>query len=248
MKRYLIIACVLFAAAFSAYAYDSGQAVIAHLSKQLRIKPSDITPTPVPGLYQIRVGPQVNYVTADGHYFIRGEIIDLKSGYNLTVAERDKARLQSLAKIGQSKMIVFAPPHPTQRITVLTDVDCEYCRLLEHERPALNAMGIEVRYLFYPRDGVGTPGWNKAVAVWCAKDQKAAFTAAMQGKQVKSAHCNAAPVAAGYEFAQQLGINGTPAIITDHGRMIDGYLPLEAMASVLGVDPHKFTAARNTKH
>lgn len=243
--RYLsFLACLLLLLACTAGAANGNQDVIERLAKQVHVKPGAIAATPIPNLYRVQLGPRVDYITADGHYFIRGEIIDLKSGNNLTLADRARARLASLQKLSQTDMIVFAPPHPTSQITVLTDIDCEFCRLLERERPVLNSMGVEVRYLFFPRDGVGTVSWNKAVSVWCAKDRKAAFLAAMSGKPVDSPKCDAAPVAAGYEFGQMLGIDGTPAIITERGRMIDGYLPLPALVSVLGINPHKASAAQ----
>ncbi|HEX5340135.1 MAG TPA: DsbC family protein [Gammaproteobacteria bacterium] len=245
MKRLIPLVCVLcLAAVFGAFAADDSAAVIAHLARQLGVKPAEIAPAPIPGLYRVLLGPQVAYVSADGRYFLHGDIIDLKHGDNLTRTERAHARLAYLQQIGESGMIVFAPAHIKRSITVLTDIDCEYCRLLEQDRPALNAMGVEVRYLFYPRDGVGTASWNKAVTVWCAKDRKAAFTAAMHGQPVSGGKCNAAPVNAGYEFGRLLGIDGTPAIITDRGRLIDGYIPLSAMADMLGVDTPHAAASR----
>jgi thiol:disulfide interchange protein DsbC len=237
MKRFLTLVLASSFVAFSAHAAENSDAVIARLARQLGVKSTEITVAPIPGLYRILLGPQVAYVSADGRYFLRGDIIDLKSGNNLTAAERDQARLTYLQQLGEADMIVFSPAHIKRSITVLTDIDCDYCRLLEQDRPALNAMGIEVRYLFYPRDGVGTVSWDKAVSVWCAKDRKAAFTSAMHGQPVKTLNCNASPVAAGYEFGRLLGIDGTPAIITDRGRMINGYLPLDALASTLGLDP-----------
>jgi len=246
IKSVALFACLVLLGACSAGAANSNQAVIARLAKQIHVKPGAIAATPIPDLYRVQLGPRVDYITADGHYFIRGEIIDLKTGNNLTLAERAKARLTSLKKLSQADMIVFSPPHPTRQITVLTDIDCEFCRLLERERPALNSMGVEVRYLFFPRDGAGTASWNKAVAVWCAKDKKAAFLAAMNGKPVNSPKCNASQVAAGYEFGQMLGIDGTPAIITEKGRMIDGYLPLPALVSVLNLNPHQARTTRAT--
>lgn len=241
MKRLLPLLLLCFAT-FAAGAAEDSRAVIARLARQLGVKPAEIAPAPIPGLYRVLLGPQVAYVSADGRYFLHGDIIDLKSGNNLTSEARARARLASLQQIKPSDMIVFAPQHVMRSITVLTDIDCEYCRLLERDRPALGAMGVEVRYLFYPREGVGSASWDKAVAVWCAKDRKAAFTAAMHGQAVKPAKCNVAPVMAGYEFARQLGVDGTPAIITDQGRLIDGYLPVAALADVLHLD----AAAANT--
>ncbi len=230
----LLLACILSGAACIVQA-GNGAAVEAQLAKQLGLRAGDVTASPVPGLYRITIGPQVAYVSTDGRYLIRGDIIDMRDGDNLTLSQRAQARLAYIKQLGPADMIVFAPPHTKHTITVLTDIDCEYCRMLEHDRPELNAMGIAVRYLFFPRDGAGSVSWQKAVAVWCAKDRKAAFEAAMRGEPVKSAKCNAAPVAAGYRFGQLLGIDGTPAIITDRGRLIDGYLPAPELAYALNL-------------
>lgn len=203
------------------------------LAKMLGLEVEDIAPAPIPGLYQVTIGPQVAYITADGRYIIRGDIIDVHSGENLTASDRAEMRLAYLQQLGTADMIVFSPTHPRHTITVLTDIDCQYCRVFERDRPTLNAMGVTVQYLFFPIDGVGSPSWHKAMAVWCSSDRKSALEAAMVGKLVTSTPCDTAAMTAGYRFGRLLGLNGTPAIITDRGRLIDGYLPPTELVSLL---------------
>jgi len=212
---------------------DSVTSDEVRLAKMLGLKVKDITPTPIPGLYQITIGPQVAYVSADGRYIVRGDIIDVHSGDNLTASNRAEMRLAYLQQLGTADMIVFSPTHPQHTITVLTDIDCQYCRVFERDRPTLNAMGVAVQYLFFPIDGIGSPSWHKAMAVWCSSDRKSALEAAMAGKPVTSTPCDTAAMTAGYRFGRLLGLNGTPAIITDRGRLIDGYLPPSELVSLL---------------
>ena len=228
----LLLAVAMLTTAAAALA-DGNSTAQARLARQLGINSTDVVVSPIPGLYRITLGPQIAYVSADGRYLVRGDIINLQSGDNLTAGQRDAARLAYLKQLGSASMLVFAPPHPKQILTVFTDIDCHYCRVLEHDRPRLNAMGIAVQYLFFPREGRGSPSWQKAVDVWCATDRKAAFAAAMNGATPKPAHCDAAAVAAGYTFGQLLGLDGTPVMLTDTGRLIDGYLPPPALATVL---------------
>ncbi len=232
----LFIGCALLGAVLIAHAGNS-TSVEARLAKQLGLKPADVIASPIPGLYRITIGPAVAYASADGRYLIRGDIIDMRGGENLTANQRAQARLAYLTQLAPSDMIVFASSHPKHTITVLTDIDCGYCRALERDRPALNAMGITVRYLSYPRDGKDSVSWQKAVDVWCSKDRKAAFESAMSGRTVKSAECSSTAVAAGYQFGQMLGLDGTPAIITEHGQLIDGYLPPQELGYALGMVP-----------
>jgi thiol:disulfide interchange protein DsbC len=182
----------------------------------------------------VTLGPQVLYLTADGKYALRGELIELGSGKDLSAEDRAAARLAYLKAMGEADMIVFAPPHPRHVLTVLTDIDCGFCRQLAGDMPHLLGLGVELRYLAYPRSGVSSPSWDKAAAVWCAKDRRGAYQSAMQGKTVAATPgCDERAVLAGYDLAMKLGLHGTPVIITEGGQMIDGYLPPEDLVKLL---------------
>jgi len=117
---------------------------------------------------------------------------------------------------------------------VFTDVDCGYCRKLHSQMSELNELGIRVRYLAYPRSGPDTPSWEKAEAVWCAKDRKDAITRAKKGEKIeRDAACKDTPVAADYELGEEMGVRGTPAIITETGEYLGGYLPPPQLAKYL---------------
>lgn len=186
----------------------------------------ELQPSPIPGIYQFREGAQVSYLTADGRYFIDGNIYDMHSRQNLTALQRARARVALIDSVPQAQMLVFSGPRPRYTITVFTDVDCPYCRELHSHIAELNALGVRVRYLFYPRTGPGTLSWRKAEAVWCSPDRRAAFTRAEAGQDPNLAKvCSANPVAREYALGQQIGVRGTPAIVTASGAYIDGYLP-----------------------
>lgn len=231
--RLLILAFLLLPILSTAQA----DGTVDRLAAKLKVRTADIKRSPAAGLYQVTLGPQVVYVTADGRYLLRGDILELESGRDLTRTQRDEARIAYIDRINRKNMIVFPVPHPKHTLTVLTDIDCQYCRAIAQEMPQLASLGVELRYLAYPRAGVGSPSWDQAVAVWCAKDRRTAYRDAMQGKPVAMAKkCDAAPVAAGYDLAQRLGATGTPVIITETGQLIDGYLPAEQLVQLLN-DP-----------
>ena len=128
----------------------------------------------------------------------------------------------------------------------LTDIDCAYCRQLADEMPQLVQAGVEVRYLAFPRTGVDSPSWDKAVSVWCARDRRIAYQLAMKGNPVAApdASCDSRPVLAGYEFAHKLGLDGTPVIFTEDGHLIDGYVPADQLVKLLD-NPSLLAAASN---
>jgi len=183
-----------------------------------------ISASPIRGLYQVMLGGQVSYISGDGRYLIRGDIFDVVEERNLTEVYRETARQTAIDQIGQSNMIVFSPAEVKHTITVFTDIDCGYCRKLHRQIEGYNDLGIEVRYLFFPRSGPDTSSWYKAENVWCADDQNAALTKAKSGVDVKSADCGGTPVTDHYQLGLSIGIRGTPAIVVQGGELIPGYV------------------------
>lgn len=198
-------------------------------------KPEDVRTTPIPGMYEITLGSNTAYVSGDGKYLIYGDLFELASKVNLTEAHRTEVRVKALSTLKDADVIVFTPPvTPVKHtITVFTDVDCGYCRKLHGEMAELNNLGIRVRYAAYPRSGPGTESWTKAESVWCAKDRRGAMTHAKLGEPVAPAKCGTTPVASQYHLGETVGVNGTPAIFTDTGQYISGYLPPQKLAAYL---------------
>ncbi|HEB78229.1 MAG TPA: DsbC family protein [Methylothermaceae bacterium] len=191
-----------------------------------------IRETPVPGLYEVSIGPRIYYVSKDGRFLLQGHLIDLASRTDLTEARLAQARLAQLNKIGEDKMIVFSPEKPRHTVTVFTDIDCGYCRRLHSQIDQYMDLGIRVRYMFFPRAGKGSRSYDKAVAVWCAKDRRQALTAAKQGKEIEMLRCDN-PVDQHMALAESFGVRGTPMIVTETGEILPGYFPPEALAQHL---------------
>jgi len=134
--------------------------------------------------------------------------------------------------LGEENMIIFPAKNSKHTISVFTDIDCGYCRKLHNEIDQYNAKGITVRYLAFPRAGIGSPSYDKAVSVWCEKDRQAAMTRSKSGETLPKASCKN-PVAEEYELGQLLGVNGTPALVLDNGSLLPGYVPANRLVRVL---------------
>lgn len=185
---------------------------------------TDIRKTPIKGVFEVSIGSEVGYVSEDGKYLLHGDLIELGSQKNLTEQRRQTARAKLLAQLGEQNMIVFGPKKPKHTITVFTDIDCGYCRLMHKEIKGYQDQGIAVRYLFFPRAGMNSDSARKADAVWCAKDRRDGMTRAKQGETLPAGQCKT-PVARHYQAGIDVGVRGTPAIVTEDGRMIPGYQP-----------------------
>lgn len=195
--------------------------------------PDRVSESPVTGLYEVTVGPQLFYVSADGRYLMQGTIIDLDTKQNITEPRKGEARLNAIDEVGEENMVVFTPEKVEHTVTVFTDIECGYCRKLHREIDQYLDEGIKIRYLMYPRAGVGSSAYEKAVSVWCSSDRNTWLTRAKQGEEVPHKECDN-PVREQMLLGQLLGIQGTPALVTDSGQLIPGYVPAKRLASMLG--------------
>ena len=216
---------------------EDSQKIKAMLAKQMPdLKVTEINKTPLAGIYEVIMPPQILYISHDAKYVFSGNIINAETGQNLTLPQRDKVRIQAVDMFGEKSMIVFAPKKVKHTITVFTDIDCTYCRKLHKEIGQYNKLGIKVRYMAFPRAGIGSSSYKKAVSVWCSDDRKAALTKAKNGETIPEKDCKN-PVADQYHLGEQLGVQGTPAILLESGQLVPGYVPADRLFK--GLEEHK---------
>ena len=227
-KLNYLLTMILCCLAFSGYAESTADAEknIRHTLQQLA--PDDtitrIGPTPFENLYEVIMGPSVIYMSGDGRFIMKGDLYDMQEHQNISENERQLARKAIFSSLSANEYIEFSPENPEHIIYVFTDIYCGYCRKLHHDVPVLNKNGLAVRYLAYPRTGIGSSSYSKLEAVWCAEDRQQAMTDAKNGKNVVSKQCSN-PVANEYELGQKFGLRGTPAIYKANGEELSGYIP-----------------------
>ena len=224
----------------AATAHGEGADTLIERLKKLRpnIPINDVHPTPAAGIYALELeGGTILYGTEDGRFLFAGDMYELTDAslVNLAETRRSGMRRDLMNSVSRDEMLVFAPEGATKAsITVFTDVDCGYCRKLHQEVPALNSSGVEVRYVAYPRAGVGSESYNKIVSAWCAKNPQQALTDVKAGKTIPQSTCDN-PVAGQYDLGQRVGVTGTPAIVLEDGRLLPGYMPAADLVAALGL-------------
>ena len=217
----------------------TGDALLAKF-KQLEpeLPIASVAETAMDGMLAIELEDgNVLYGTADGEFLFTGDMYLVEDGgfVNLTEAVRAERRRELLASVSRDEMIVFSPSGERKAwVNVFTDVDCGYCRKLHQEMDDINALGVEVRYLAFPRAGRESATFGKTVSAWCAQDRRRAITELKLGNSIPERSCEN-PVAAQMELGSRIGVSGTPALITEDGHLIPGYLPAPELARALGL-------------
>lgn len=234
MKKVFVAAAIAILA-FPAMADDKGEVknLTQGLTKVFGKQPDKLQPSPLAGIYEVVYGAKLYYVSSDGRYLFSGDMIDLKTRVNLTEKNRSDARLKAIEAVDESDMIIYkAKGKEKHTVTVFTDIDCGYCRKLHQGMSEMNELGITVRYLAYPRAGIGSPSYDKAVSVWCAKDRNEAMDEAKRGATPDIVTCDA-PVKEQLALGASIGVTGTPALVLEDGTLMPGYLPPERLAKAL---------------
>jgi len=236
IKKLFVAAVVVLGVSLPLHASEVsiGKPLKQQLQKLFGGMPDRVTETPIDGMLEVTYGNDLFYVTADGNYLLHGQIFDLNSKANLTENRLSSDRKKVIDGVDESSMIVYkANGEQKHVITVFTDIDCPYCRKLHEGMKQMNDLGITVRYMAFPRAGLGSKGYSDAESVWCASDrQKAMDDAKLHGK-IAQKRCDDSPVKAQYELGKRIGVTGTPAIILSNGKMMPGYAPPQKLAAML---------------
>lgn len=194
------------------------------------IDPEHVNVSPIEGWYTVQKGSIVAYISDDGRYLLQGDLIDLDSQVNLSEQSRSDIRRDLVSTLEDDEAIMFSPSVKEHTVTVFTDIDCSYCRKLHSEIGGYLDLGIEVRYVLYPRNGPASRAWTTSEEVWCASDRSSALTAAKLDREFQTSKCDTTGVSRHYMLGQDIGLSGTPAIVLEDGTLIGGYLSPAALS------------------
>lgn len=203
---------------------------------------SSIAHSPIKGFYEALINEGGSMIVSeDLRYMVVGDVYEISATgqgiVNHSEQKRFLWRKNLLSTVSLRDMLIFSPSQkPKTHVSVFTDVDCGYCRKLHQEVAQLNRNGIEVRYLAFPRSGIGSETYKRMVTAWCAGDGKRKLTALKNGEHVPIKLCTDNPVSKQYELGQRLGVRGTPAIITANGELLPGYMPANELTTRLGIN------------
>ncbi|MBQ4772940.1 bifunctional protein-disulfide isomerase/oxidoreductase DsbC [Pectobacterium carotovorum subsp. carotovorum] len=231
MKKGLLLLSLLVATATNfAHADD---AAIKQTLTRLDMQGAEILPSPMAGMKTVITDSGVLYISEDGKHLLQGPLYDVSG--TTPVNTTNKILIGKLDAL-QEQMIVYKAAQEKHVITVFTDITCGYCHKLHEQMKDYNALGITVRYLAFPRQGMKSPAAKDMQSIWCVADRNKAFDSAMKGDAISAATCKT-DIAAHYQLGIQFGVQGTPAIVLQDGMVVPGYQGPKEMLAML--EAHK---------
>ena len=227
MNKLLRLALAAGIAALFAQAAVAQEALIRkNIAERLPDFPKidEVTKTPIPGVYELRIGTELVYSDERGEHIIQGTLIDTKTGVNLTEARIDKLTAIDFANLPLKDAIVFKQGTGARKLVVFSDPNCGYCK--KFEREILQVKDVTVYTFLYSILGGDSP--EKSRNIWCAKDSTAVYREWMVNGTVPPramAQCDAGALQRNMVMGKKYRVNGTPALVFEDGKRVPGALP-----------------------
>jgi thiol:disulfide interchange protein DsbC len=199
-----------------------------NLSERLPNLPKidEISKTPLPGVYEVRIGTEVLYADEQGNHLIQGQLIDTRTRTNLTEARLAKLSAIDFASLPMKDAVVFKQGTGARKMAVFVDPNCGYCK--RFERDLLDVKDVTIYTFLYPI--LGPDSNTKSNDIWCAKDAGKAWRAWMidgVAPPRSTAKCDTTAIERNVAFGQKNRVQGTPAVFFEDGTRVPGAMPLE---------------------
>jgi thiol:disulfide interchange protein DsbC len=185
---------------------------------------NEVSKTPLPGLYEIRVNDnEIYYTDAEGHYLIQGHLIDVRQKRNLTEERVDKLLAIDFKSLPFKDAFTVVRGNGQRKMAIFSDPNCGYCKRIERDLAKLDNVTIHV--FLYPVLGPGST--EKSKLVWCAKERSQAWLDLMLKDQLPTAAaCDVQAIQRNLAFGQKLKVQGTPTLFFADGSRVPGAIDL----------------------
>ena len=220
-------------AALSLSAFAQEATIRKNLAERLPKLPAidEITKTPMPGLYEVRINhSDIFYTDEKGDFLIQGSLIDTKAQQDLTEQRVEKLTAIAFKDLPLKDAFTIVRGDGKRKMAVFEDPNCGYCK--RFERDLLKIDNVTVHVLLYPI--LSADSGEKSRNIWCAKDKGKTFIDWMVNDVTPpAAKCDAAAVARNFEFGKKARITGTPTIIFADGSRVPGAIGADRVEKLL---------------
>jgi thiol:disulfide interchange protein DsbC len=184
-------------------------------------KIDDVVRTPMPGIYEVRIGTDLIYSDAEGNYLFTGQMIDTRNKKNLTEERLDKLLAIDFDTLPLKDAFTIVRGNGKRKVAVFEDPNCGYCKRFERDLQKVD--NVTVYMFLYPI--LGPDSTDKSRNIWCAKDRGKAWMDWMvrdQAAPKAEGSCDAAALTRNLEFGKKHKITGTPTLVFADGSRVPG--------------------------
>jgi thiol:disulfide interchange protein DsbC len=216
-----VLAALVAAGLLAATAQAQDAAIRKTLAERLPQlgKIDEINKTPMPGLYEVRVGTELLYTDAEGNFLIQGNLIDTKLQRNLTEERLEKLMAIDFSALPVKDAFTIVRGNGKRKVAVFEDPNCGYCKRFERDLQKVD--NVTVYMFLYPI--LGPDSTEKSRNAWCAKDKARTWQDFMVRDQaLPAASCDTSALTRNLEFGKKYKITGTPTLVFADGTRVPG--------------------------
>ena len=183
-------------------------------------KIDEISKSPMPGLFEIRVnGSEIFYTDAEGNFLIQGNLIDTKQRRNLTEERVEKLLAVDFDALPFKDAFTIVRGSGKRKLAVFEDPNCGYCKKFERDLQKVD--NVTIHMFLYPI--LGPDSMDKSKNIWCAKDKVKSWQDWMVRDQAPAtANCDTSAIARNVEIGRKFKITGTPTLLFVDGSRVPG--------------------------
>lgn len=197
---------------------------------QFQNKIDEISKTPMPGIFEVRVGTDLFYTDADASFLLEGQLIDTRLRRNLTEERMDKLLAIDFAALPVKDAFTIVRGNGKRKVAVFEDPNCGYCKRFERDLQKVD--NVTVYMFLYPI--LGPDSVEKSRNHWCSKNKGKAWQDWMVRDQAAPpANCDTAALARNMEFGKKHKISGTPTMVFLDGTRVPGAINAQQVEKLL---------------
>lgn len=190
----------------------------------------EVSKTPMPGLFEVRIGSDVFYTDAQANFILQGSLFDVRQRRNLTEERVEKLSAIPFEQLPLKNAFTQVHGNGKRKLVVFADPNCGYCK--RFEKDLQNLQDVTIYHLLYPI--LGEDSKAKSRNIWCAKDRVKTWNDWMlRGVTPPATQCDTAAIDANVEFGKKHRISGTPTLILTDGSRIAGAVPATQVDKML---------------
>ena len=200
---------------------QSEQQIRSDLQKKIgtNTKIKSVTPSPIPGVYEVLVGNDIFYTDANSKYLIQGEIIEIATGKNITEQKQADLNRIKWSELNPSNALKVVRGNGSRQLAVFSDPNCGYCKRLDKSLQQLDNVTIYT----YLIPILSPDSAQKSKQIWCSADpQKTYIDWMINGTTPSGKSDCTTPLDKNMAFAKTYGITGTPTIFFTDGSRFPG--------------------------
>jgi thiol:disulfide interchange protein DsbC len=184
-------------------------------------KVDEVQRTPLPGIYEVRVGTDLYYTDGEANYLMHGQLIDTKTRRNLTEEREEKLLAIDVATLPLKDAFTIVRGNGKRKLVVFEDPNCGYCKRFERDLQKID--NVTIHMYLYPI--LGADSVDKSRNIWCARDKGQAWMDWMVRDKPAAradASCDASVLARNVELGKKYKITGTPTLVFADGSRVPG--------------------------